>query len=98
MGNLEKIQWLISFSLLVSKKSELFVFRHSYEEFLQIVESCLDWNDNNYYDPEKSQADHSKILRIWVVLQFEVKAFIAQIPFLLNKNKIKIVDTPDPKY
>ena len=82
-------------SLLVSKKSKLFVFRHNYEEFLQIVESCLDWIDNNYYDPEKA----SRSLQYFKDLgctSIDVKAFIAQIPFVLSENKIKIVDTPDP--
>jgi hypothetical protein len=82
-------------SILASKKSELFVFRHNYEEFFQIMESCLDWIDSNYYDPEKA----SRSLLFFKdagYTSIEVQAFIAQIPDILNRNQIKIIDTPDP--
>ncbi len=82
-------------SVLASKKSELFVFRHNYEEFFRIMESCLYWIDSNYYDPEKA----SRSLQFFKdagYTSIEVQAFIAQIPDILNRNQIKIIDTPDP--
>ena len=82
-------------AILASKKSELFVFRHNYEEFFRIIESCLGWIDSNYYDPEKA----SRSLHFFKdagYTSIEVQAFIAQIPDILNRNQIKVIDTPDP--
>ncbi|MHA1215638.1 MAG: hypothetical protein ACTSPG_10080 [Candidatus Hodarchaeales archaeon] len=82
-------------SLLVSKKSKLFVFRHNYEEFLQIIESCLDWIDRKFYDPGKASRSLQYFKDVGCT-SIEIKAFITQIPHVLDTNKIKIVDTPDP--
>jgi len=82
-------------SMLRDKGSSLWVFRHTYEEFLRIVEGCLNWIENNYYDPAKA----NRTLQYFMDEGYgvaEVLFFISQIDNILEKNKIQITNTPDP--
>jgi hypothetical protein len=82
-------------SLLRKKGSTLHIFRHNYEEFLRIIENCLTWIDSDYYDPEKT----SRTLQFFKDEGFtstDINLFIANIPIVLDKNQIEVVDTIDP--
>jgi hypothetical protein len=82
-------------AMLKNKGSSLFVFRHNYDEFLQIVESCINWIESSYYDPSKAS----------ITLLFfkdegysaaDLQLFISNIPEILKKNHVEIVNIPDP--
>lgn len=82
-------------AMLNSKGSSLFVFRHNYNEFLQIAENCINWIESNYYDPNKA----SRTLQFFKDEGYsaaDIQLFISQIPDILKKNRIEIVNTPDP--
>lgn len=82
-------------AMLKKKDSSLFVFRHSYDEFLQIAESCLNWIESNLYDPNKA----SRTLQFFKDEGYtgsNLQLFISNIPEILKKNHIEIVNTPDP--
>lgn len=82
-------------AMLKNKGSSLFVFRHNYDEFLQITENCINWIDSNYYDPNKA----SRTLQFFKDEGYsaaDLQLFISRIPDILKKNHIEVVNTPDP--
>lgn len=82
-------------AMLRKKGSSLFVFRHSYDEFLQIAESCLTWIESNLFNPNKA----SRTLMFFKdegYTSADLQLFISNIPEILEKNHIEIVNTPDP--
>jgi hypothetical protein len=84
------------FLLMLKKKgSSLFVFRHNYDEFLQIIENCSNWIESNRYDPNKA----SRALQFFKDEGYsaaDLQLFIAKIPDTLKKNNIEITNTPNP--
>lgn len=82
-------------AMLKNKGSSLFVFRHNYDEFLQITENCLNWIENNRYDANKA----SRALQFFKDEGYsaaDLQLFIAKIPDTLKKNHVEIVGTPNP--
>ncbi|NCS31873.1 hypothetical protein GW793_00060 [bacterium] len=82
-------------AMLKNKGSSLFVFRHNYDEFLQIAENCLNWIESNYYDPNKA----SRTLQFFKDEGYsaaDLQFFISKIPDILKKNHIEIATTLDP--
>jgi len=82
-------------ALLRKKGSKLHIFRHNFEEFLRIIENCLSWINNKYYDPEKA----SRALQFFQDQGFgsaEINLFIENISVTLDKSHIDIVDSFDP--
>lgn len=75
-------------SMLRAKGSSLWIFAHSYEEFLRIIEGCLKWIENDYYDPAKASRalQHFKDEGYGIA---EIQLFISQISDVLEKNQIK---------
>jgi hypothetical protein len=82
-------------ALLRAKGSALWVFRHTYEEFQSIVEGCLTWIENNYYDATKA----SRALQFFKDEGYgvaQVQFFISQIDAVLGRNGISTTNMPDP--
>lgn len=82
-------------AMLKKKGSSLFVFRHNYDEFLQIAESCINWIESKLYNPNKA----SRTLQFFKDEGYsaaDLQLFISKIPGTLKKNHIEIVNTPDP--
>lgn len=82
-------------AMLKRKGSSLFVFRHNYDEFLQIAENCINWIESNYYDPNKA----SRTLQFFKDEGYsaaDLQLFISRIPDILKRNHIEVVNTPDP--
>jgi hypothetical protein len=75
--------------------SKVYVFRHTYDELLGILNSCIDWVDNDLYDPSKA----SRTLLFFKDQGFtgsEVESFILSIDKKLKELNIDIVSAPDP--
>ncbi len=82
-------------AMLKNKGSSLFVFRHNYDEFLQITENCLNWIESNYYNPNKA----SRTLQFFKDEGYsaaDLQFFISKIPDILKKSHVEIISTPNP--
>jgi len=94
-GNFRKKTAIEFLAMLRKKGSKLYVFRHNYAEFLKIIENCLNWIDNKYYDPDRA----SRALRFFKdegSTAADINLFIANIPITLEKNQIDFAETIDP--
>lgn len=93
----EEIQSVYSELLAELKKQgvNLFVFRHTYEEIIGILQNCLMWIENSEYDSSKA----SPVLRYFKEQDYresDVQMFINRVDKTLNESGIKKLDTPDP--
>lgn len=93
----EEIQSAYS-KLLAELKTQgvnLFVFQHTYEEIMGILQSCLLWIENSNYDSSKA----SPVLRYFKekgYTESNVQIFINRVDKTLIEYSIKQIDTPDP--
>jgi len=81
--------------LLSSHKANLFVFRHTYNEFMGILESCLQWIESASFDPLKA----SRSLIYFIDNGFtasDVERFILGVDQKLSKLEIAVAETLDP--
>ena len=80
---------------LTEKGTTLLIFDHNYEnELLKIFEGCLNWVENEYYDPQKA----SRTLQFFKNIgakRIDVEYFIAKVPDVLANNNIKRINAPD---
>lgn len=82
-------------ALISSKGSKLWVFRHNYDEFLQIIESTLYWIESSAIDLSRA----SRALQFFLNEGFhssDIQYFISQIDSVLKKNNIQIALPLDP--
>jgi len=80
---------------LIGNRSSIYVFRHTYDELLGIINGCIEWVENKLYDPYKA----SRALLFFKDQEFtasEVESFILNIEKQLDDLHIKIIDAPDP--
>jgi hypothetical protein len=82
-------------SMLRAKGSSVWVFRHTYEEFMRIVDGCLTWVESNSYNPSKANRtlQHFKEEGFGIA---EVQLFISQVDDVLKNNKINKAPPLDP--
>lgn len=96
INGVEKKEAYIDFvQLLLDNKAGVFVFNHTYDEFRGILEGCLQWIENTYFDPLKA----SRAAIYFVDNQFtasDVEQFILSISEKLSELKIQNKDTPVP--
>jgi len=94
-GDYEKKVYDEFVRLIKSHKGSVYIFNHTYNEFINIVEACKYWVDNPSYDPNianrtlirfKSLGYHGS----------DIDIFIAKIPKILSAYGIIKVDTPNP--
>jgi hypothetical protein len=81
--------------LLSSHQARTLVFRHTYDEYRGIMESCLQWIDSDYFDPFKA----SRALMYFKDQGFtasDVEQFILSVDSNLSEMNIEMVDRPDP--
>jgi hypothetical protein len=81
--------------LLISCKVNLFVFRHTFEEFIKILDNSIYWIEKDQYDPIKA----SRSLRYFVendCTASDIECFILNIEPILTDLQIKVIDLPDP--
>jgi len=75
--------------------SNLFIFRHTYEETKGILETCLQWIGKSGYDPLKASA----ALNYCVQSNFkssDVERLIVNLDSKLEEYNIVVQETPDP--
>jgi len=80
---------------LKTQEVNLFVFQHTYEEIMGILQSCLLWVENPNYD----SLEASPVLRYFKeegYTESDVQMFINRVDKTLDKYIIKQIDTPDP--
>lgn len=73
---------------------KLHIFRHTYEELMANLNSCLKWIDNSNFNAQKA----GKTLNYFIINGYtssDIDRFIANVPLILNKFKIEIVQKPN---
>ena len=81
---------------LLKEKANLFVFRHSYDEAIEILEDSYRWVENPLYDPSLASAVTNYFVRNNYT-KLDVRRFINKIESVLRENGIEknqIVDPP----
>lgn len=92
----ERQQHYIEFlSLLLEEKAVLRVFRHTYDEIMTILNTCLNWVENPAYDPTKASIACNFFIQN-AYKESDVERFIVGADSFLRQNKIEVVDAPDP--
>ena len=82
--------------LLASQRAYLFVFRHTFDEFMGILEGCMHWVESAYFDPLKA----SRAAIYFVENSFsssDIEQFILSVPSRLSELGIEIADPPAPR-
>lgn len=94
-GKEKKEAYIEFFKTLSEEKGNLFLFQHTYEEIMGILEDALRWVENPRYDSSLA----SPVLRYFVENNYkssDVERFIVNVDRVLEENKIIKVDAPDP--
>ena len=81
--------------LLQEKGGVVKIFEHTYQEFINIIDSCVEWIDNPNYDPNKA----SRALLFFKSEGYhrsDIELFIKQLPEKIKSFGIEIEDIPDP--
>ena len=94
LNGVEKRDAYIDFiNLLRNQHAGLFVFRHTYDEFMGILERSLQWVESSYYDPYKA----SKATTFFVESHYsasDIEQFILGANSKLSKLNVQTVETP----
>lgn len=94
-GEYEKRVYEDFLRLLTTNNGRIFIFDHTYDEFVKIVSACKDWIDNPSYNPNK--ANRALIsFKTQGFHQSDIDILLARIPRILNIYGISKVDIPDP--
>lgn len=81
--------------LVSGNKGKLRLFRHTYDEFMGILEGARPWVDSPYYDPTLA----SRATMFFHDAGFaatDVDLFMLRVPEQLADLQIEVVDAPDP--
>lgn len=81
--------------ILSEERAKLFIFRHTREEILNILQRCLRWVGNPQYDPSKASPATSHFVQNDYT-ESDVEAFIVNLNTRLEENNINIIGIPDP--
>ena len=82
------------FNILNDAGIKLYLFEHIYDELITNLQHCVNWIENDDYDPKKA----SRALIFFRVNNYttiDINQFIARIPGSLDKFKITVVNRPE---
>jgi hypothetical protein len=94
-GDDKKRVYIDFIQLIASHKASIFIFQHTYDEFRGILEGCLYWIENPYFDPLKA----SKAANYFIenqILASDIEQLILDIEAKLVELKIRVVEAPNP--
>lgn len=94
-GQEKKDAYIEFLKTLADEGGQLFIFQHTYEEIMGILEDALRRVGSSNYDPSLA----SPVLRYFVENNYkssDVERFIVNVDSALQENKIIKTDTPDP--
>jgi hypothetical protein len=94
-GEYEKKVFEDFIHLLINSGGNIFIFNHSYEEFINIIDACKLWIDNPNYDPIKANRSLANFKSRGYHIS-DIDIFIEKIPKLLVQYNLQKCDTPDP--
>ncbi|MDP2966004.1 MAG: OmpH family outer membrane protein [Pelolinea sp.] len=94
-GDYEKTVYEEFVKLIKVNNGKVYVFNHTYDEFVNIVEACKYWIDSPSYDPYKANRTLVRF-KSWGYHISDIDLFVAKFPKILNKYSIEKIDTPDP--
>jgi hypothetical protein len=80
---------------LSEEKAILTIFRHTYDEIMTVLNTCLKWVENPAYDPTKASITCNYFVQN-NCKESDVERFIIKIDEVLKKCKIEVVEAPDP--
>jgi len=81
--------------VLTDQKATLLVFRHTFDEITTILNSCMRWVSSPRYDPNKASIACNYFVQN-NYSESDVERFIVKAEDILEKNKLIIVNAPDP--
>ncbi len=96
-GNQRETVYTEFLKTLVNEGAQLYIFRHTYEEAMEILEDCLNWVESTAYDPSRA----TRVLQFFVSENYsklDVMRFINKIEAVLEEHGIQstnIIETPD---
>lgn len=73
----------------------IYIFNHTYNEFINILDTSKNWIDNPNYDPYKANRSLARF-KSWGFHVTDIDLFIAKLPKLFSELNIERVDSPDP--
>lgn len=82
-------------STLLEEGTNLYIFRHTYEEIMGILSNCLIWIENPNYNPSLA----SPVLRYFHQYDFkqsDIDRFIIKVDSTFKESKIEIKEAPNP--
>ena len=94
-GDYEKSVYEEFIKLIKDNQGNIFIFNHTYDEFVNIIDACKIWVDNPGYDPYKA----SRALIYFKSLGYhntDIDLFISKIPKILKEFGIEKTAPPDP--
>lgn len=94
-GDYEKNVYEEFVKLLKANNGNVYVFSHTFDEFINIIDACKIWIDSPNYDPYKANRALVRF-KSWGYHETDIDLFIAKIPKLLNSYDIEKVEKPDP--
>ena len=80
---------------LIKSGSKIHVFRHTFEEVLGILNSCIEWMRSSYFDPAKASRA-AKYFKDHNYTSSEVESFILSIEDRIIREEIDIIQAPNP--
>ncbi len=95
-GDEHRSAYLEFIETLRSQKAELFVFRHTYEEFRGIVEGAFQWIGNRSYDPMKA----NRTTTYFVDNEYspsDIEQFILDIDPTIRRLGISVIESLNPQ-
>lgn len=80
---------------ITSLGANLYIFKHTYEELLGILNSCMKWINHRQFDASKASR------AMWYFKQHrfntsDIQIFIRTVDSILDRFEIKVIQTPDP--
>lgn len=94
-GDYEKKVYAEFVRLLKNHNGNAYIFNHTYDEFINIVDACRNWIDNPSYDINKANRTLVRF-RSLGYHSSDIDIFISKIPKTLTAYGIVVVDTPNP--
>ena len=94
-GKEREVQYTELIKLLTDAGANIYVFSHTYDEFVGILEGCLNWIESANYDPFKA----NRALQFFKennYTQSDVERYILGIDQKLAERKVETINAPNP--
>ena len=94
-GDYEKKVYDEFIRVIKAINGSVYIFNHTLDEFISIIESCKNWLDNPNFDPNKANRALIRFKSIGYH-NTNIDIFLAKVPKVLSSYGIVPINTPDP--